>query len=127
MKNESNEDVPPLIDKSVLDELRSIMEDEYTEVLQIYPEESINLMTEIHSGFAEDSENLLRFVHTLKSSSKNVGVMRLGFIAEKMEVLIRDNNVESARTCPDELQDVFAQSHVLIKTHVQGDIQAAAL
>jgi len=127
MKSKSNEDTPPLIDTAVLDQLQSIMDDEYIEILQIYLEESINLMTEIHSGFAEDSENLMRFVHTLKSSSKNIGVMRLGFIAEKMEALIRDNKVESARTLLNELQDVFAESHALIKIIKQGDIQAAAL
>ena len=127
MKNESKEDTPPLIDTAILDELQSIMEDEYTEVLQIYLEESINLMTDVHSGFLEDSENLLRAVHTLKSCSNNVGARRLGTIAEKMEALLKDNNVESARSYLDELQDVFVQSHALIKKYAQSDMQEVAI
>ena len=125
MSDEKNEDTPPLIDMSALDELQLIMEDEFTEVLQIYLDESISLMTDIHTGFDEESDSLLRAVHTLKSSSYNVGAKRLGFIAEKMEALIKIKDIESARSCLDELQETYAQSHTLIKKHTQKDVQAA--
>jgi len=127
MKNDSKKDTPPLIDKTVLDDLQSIMEDEYTEVLQIYLEESISLMSDIHTAFDEESDNLIRAVHTLKSSSKNVGAVQLGDIAAKMEALLNDNNVVSARTYLDELQDVFTQSHALIKKYAQPEMQEAAI
>ncbi|MEO1926283.1 MAG: Hpt domain-containing protein [Gammaproteobacteria bacterium] len=73
MAIESVENDTPLVDEAALDELRSIMEEEFVDVLQVFLEESVNLMSEIHTGFEEESENLTRAVHTLKSCSKNVG------------------------------------------------------
>ena len=127
MKKDCKKDTPQLIDKTVLDNLKSIMEDEYTEVLQIYLEESINLMSDIHAYFEEESEDLIRAVHTLKSSSKNVGAVLLGDIAARMEALLNDNNVVSARTYLDELQDVFTKSHALIKKYAQSEMHEEAI
>lgn len=127
MSDEKNEGTPPVIDISALDELRLIMEDEFTDVLQMYLDESITLMTEIHTGFDDETDSLLLGVQALKSSSYNVGAKRLGFIAEKMEVLIKTKEIESARSYLDELQEVYAQSHSLIKKLLQKNVQEATM
>ena len=126
MAIESVENDTPLVDEAGLDELRSIMEEEFVDVLQVFLEESVNLMSEIHTGFEEESENLIRVVHTLKSCSKNVGAMRLGGIAEKMEACLVRKDVATAKTNLEELQDVFTQSHVLIKQCMQNDMHNVA-
>lgn len=126
MTNESSENVSSLIDVSVLDELESIMEEEFAEVLQIFLEESLNLMSEIHTAFNEESDNLVRAVHTLKSCSRNVGAMHMGNIAEKMEEDLIKEDVTSAKSNLDELQDVFTQSHALVKKHMQEHMHKAA-
>lgn len=115
MTNEIVNRVAPLIDNEVLDNLQSIMEDEFTDVLQVFLEESVSLMSDIHTAFNEESDNLTRFVHTLKSCSKNVGAMRMGSVAEKMEEYLVSEDVASAKVNLDELQDVFTESHGLIK------------
>lgn len=119
MTNESNEGRAPIIDLAVLDELQLIMEDEFVDVLQIFLDESVNLMSEIHAAFNEESDNLTRSVHTLKSCSRNVGAMYMGNIAEKMEELLIKEEVDSAKSNLDELQEVFTQSHALIKKHME--------
>ncbi len=126
MKDESNESIPPLIDTAVLDELRSIMEDEFTEVLQLFLDESVTLMSEIHAAFEEETDNLTRTVHTLKSCSKNVGAMRLGDLAEKMEAFLVNKDVESAKASLDELQELFTQSHLLMKKFMQDNLHKVA-
>ena len=97
-----------LIDESVLNELRKIMEDKFTEVLHLYLEESVGLMSDAHAGFYEESDKLLLAVCTLKSSSNNVGAKRLGEIA--------------ARTHLGDLQDVFTETHGQIKKYVQNEV-----
>lgn len=74
MADESTKSVAPLIDTAILDELESIMEEEFADVLQVFLEESVSLMSEIHTAFSEESDNLTRAVHTLKSCRKNGSV-----------------------------------------------------
>lgn len=126
MTSEDNNSAPPLIDTTVLDELQSIMEDEFTDVLQVFLDESVSLMSEIHAGFNEESDDLTRVVHTFKSCSKNVGALRLGDMAEKMEAYLIKEDVASAKIDLDELQDVFMQSHVLVKKIMQDNMHEVA-
>ncbi len=107
-----------LIDKNKLKELHTIMEDEYKEVLQNFLDESLSIMTDIHDGFMEESEALLDAVNMLKSSSSSVGVKRLSEIAAEMEALIKERDVDTARSLLNELQDVFTQSHAELKKHM---------
>jgi HPt (histidine-containing phosphotransfer) domain-containing protein len=126
MTNENVKSIPPLVDTTVLDELQSIMDDEFIDILQLFLEESINLMSEIHAAFVEESDNLIRVVHTLKSCSKNVGAMRLGGIAGEIEKYLVNKDVATAKTNLDELQDVFTESHVLIKKYMQDHMHEIA-
>jgi PAS domain S-box-containing protein len=116
-----------LLDANVLNELRDIMEDEFTEVLQLYLDESVSLMSDIHAGFSEEPDKLLRALHTLKSSSRNVGAMRLGDIAANMEALVKAEDVGSAKVHLDDLQEVFTETHALINKYTQDDVHKVAL
>jgi histidine phosphotransfer protein HptB len=126
MKKENIENISSLIDESVLDELKSIMDDEFVDVLQVFLEESVNLMSEIHTAFEEDSENLKRAIHTFKSCSRNVGAVRLGDITEVMKGHIDNDDIASAKNMLDELQDVFTQSHAQIKKCMQDHMDRVA-
>lgn len=116
----SNVEQFPVIDQNVLDELLSIMEDEYIDILHIYLEDSLSLMNDIHSGFNNCHEQILLSVHTLKSSSKNVGARRLAAVAQKMEILVKEKNYEAAALMLDELQDTFAEAHGTISEIVKN-------
>jgi histidine phosphotransfer protein HptB len=126
MTNETIKSIPPLIDTSVLDELQSIMEDEFTDVLQIFLDESVSLMSEIHTAFDEESDNLTRVVHTLKSCSKNVGAMRLGNVSEEIEAHLVNKDIATAKTNLDKLQDVFTESHLVMKKYMQDRLHKVA-
>ena len=115
-----------LIDESVLNELRKIMEDKFTEVLHLYLEESVGLMSYVHAGFYEESDKLLFAVCTLKSCNNNVGAKHLGEIAVKMEALVKAGNIDAARIHLDDLQDVFSETHGQIKKYVQNEVREVA-
>lgn len=126
MVDENIESMTRVIDQGALNELKSIMEDDFSEVLQIFLDESVSLMAEIHTGFEENSDNLSRAVHTLKSCSRNVGAMHLGAIAEIMEKSLIDKDVELAKSKLEELQDLFTESHAEIKKCMQDNMDQVA-
>jgi HPt (histidine-containing phosphotransfer) domain-containing protein len=113
-----------LIDENVLKDLKKIMDDEFIEVLQLFLEDSISLMSDIHAGFSSESELLLHAVQTLKSSSINVGAMRLAEINEKIEAFVKAGEIDSARTYLDELQEIYTHTHGRIKKYTQGDLDS---
>ena len=102
------------------------MEDEFTEVLYVYLEESIQLMSEIHQAFEEAPENTARKIHALKSCSNNVGALRLSDLAEKIRQHLIDNNTDAAKDMLDELQDVFAQTHAQVKKYMKENMNKVA-
>ena len=115
-----------LLDEAVLSSLREIMEDEFIEVLKLYMDESVSLMSDIHAGFSEEPDELMRAVHTLKSSSLNVGAMRLGDIAANMEALVKSGDIEAAKMYLDELQDSFTETHSLMNQYTLSNVNAEA-
>jgi len=126
MVDDNIENITAVIDKAALDELKSIMEDDFTDVLQIFLEESVSIMSEIHTGFEETSDSLIRAVHTLKSCSRNVGAMQLGMVAEKMEELLINKDSDSAKNLLEDLQNLFTQSHAEVKKCIQDNIDEVA-
>lgn len=126
MADDNVENFSSFIDQEALNELKSIMEDDFADVLQIFLEESVGLMSEIHDAFAENSDNLVRAVHTLKSCSRNVGAMALGGVAELMEESLLNKDVDTAKSKLEELQDVFAKSHAEINQCMQENMNKVA-
>lgn len=125
MSTKSGED-KALLDESVLKELKLIMEDEFTEVLQVFLEESVGLMSDIHQAFEETPENAAGRVHALKSCGQNVGAMRLSETAEEIRQLLIDGDMTAAREKLNELQDVFTQSHARIKKCMKDSMDKVA-
>jgi len=115
-----------ILDETVLSTLKEIMEDEFVEVLKLYMDESVSLMSDIHAGFSQEPDELLRAVHTLKSSSLNVGAMHLGDIAANMEALVKTDDIEAAKMYLDDLQDSFTKTHSMMNQYTQINVNAEA-
>jgi PAS domain S-box-containing protein len=122
-----NKSQETILDDNVLADLRDIMEDEFMEVLQLFLDESVSLMSDIHAGFSEEPDKLSRSVHTIKSSSRNVGAMRLGQVAEKMEALIKAENIDAAKEYLDEFQEIYIETHSQIKKYIESSIHDLAV
>lgn len=115
-----------VLDEAVMSSLKEIMEDEFVDVLRLYLDESVSLMSDIHVGFSEEPGELLRAIHTLKGSSLNVGAMRLAEIAANMEALVKSGDIDAAKVYLDDLQDSFTETHSMMNQYVQSNVNAEA-
>lgn len=83
--------IDELLDLSVIDELKQVMGDDYTKVIHSYLQHSSQLFTHMkHMASEGNTEEVMRSVHSFKSSSKNVGAIKLGDKALALEELLRD-------------------------------------
>jgi len=86
-----------VIDQSVLDNLREVVEDEFGRILQGFIDHVPVLQGELDEGLASgDVVRLVRPAHSLKSSSANVGAMRLSELARTVEHASREGDMETA-------------------------------
>ena len=125
MGTDSGED-KILLDENILKDLKLIMEDEFTEVLHVYLEESVGLMSKIHQAFEESPDSVARLAHALKSCSNNVGAVHLSKIAEEIRQKLMDDNLSAAEDTLIELEDVFTKTHAQVKKYLQNCIDKVA-
>lgn len=77
-------------DRAPLDEMRASLGDEsgefVAEIIDAFLEQSPGLLESAQEAVAEEDRDRLRFsAHTLKGSSRSVGAVRLGNLAERLE------------------------------------------
>jgi len=74
------------LDQGVLHDLAETLDDAFIAILRSYLEHAPQLMNEIERAVLEErTEGLIRPAHSLKSSSANVGAMRLSELARRLE------------------------------------------
>ena len=103
VSNEAIDDtlsVSELIDQQVLTELQQVMGDDYKNVIHSYLQHSSQLLTTLkHKAQEDDALEVMKSAHSFKSSSKNVGAIKLGNQAQALEQAIRQQkaiNLEEA-------------------------------
>ncbi|MCB1792720.1 MAG: response regulator, partial [Gammaproteobacteria bacterium] len=96
---ESNRmELADVLDQKVLQELREIMEDDYVGLLRTYLRNAPRLLGDIRAAIAHDDvEAIVIPVHSLKSSSANVGAMHLSGLARDMEKQARAGDISAAK------------------------------
>lgn len=95
----------PLIDQQVLAALKELMEEEFPALINSYIEDAPKLLADILSSSKEaDRQILVRAAHTLKSSSNNLGAIKLAMIAETIEKQSQDHKLSVAATLIPSLQ-----------------------
>ena len=86
-----------MLDQGVLDNLREVVEEEFGPILQGFIDHAPVLQGELDRGLATgDIARLVRPAHSLKSSSANVGAMRLSELARTVEHASREGDMEAA-------------------------------
>ena len=81
-------------------------EEIYQEVLEIYLEDTPDIIKRIQQAYSTgDNDSLSLEAHSLKSSSRTIGGIRLSDIAAKLEADSRDGNLGSA---PDLISQIEA-------------------
>jgi len=88
----------PLIDAGVLRNITALAKPALLDsMIDLYLQHSPGLLDAIDSAAAHlQPDSLSRAVHTLKSSTSNLGGMRLAMVAKECEALVRDGGITQA-------------------------------
>jgi HPt (histidine-containing phosphotransfer) domain-containing protein len=108
---------PVLLDHGALEEVRGMMKDKFSEVLGYFLEDSAMYVQQIVEGFAGGkAEAVVLPAHTLKSSAKQMGAMRLWDCSQVLELTVREivkGSGDLSQIAPliSQIQTVFKETH----------------
>ena len=104
----------PLMDESILNELKEITEGEselFIEIIEIYQQQCPELIGTIKAAIeSQDAEKLHTDAHSLKGISYNVGATTMGELAGMLETYGRDNNMTDAKQLISSLAEISEQT-----------------
>lgn len=79
---------PPLIDPVALADAQALLEDAFRDVVDFYRTDSPALLAKMRAlQAAGERTEWGRLAHTLKSSSRQLGLLRVGYYAAQLEAL----------------------------------------
>ena len=115
-------DDTPIFNVSALDELYELNEDDGTDLVQDlindFVIQSNTLAQKLISNYeAKNLSEMEEAAHSLKSSSRVLGCLRLATIAERLEHFSRDRNFESTIPFMTELPGVLKSTRNALEAH----------
>jgi len=109
----------PLLDDSVLDELRASIggDEEFVRdlVSTFLVEEPANLGQILEAAARGDAEAIVRPAHTLKSSSAAIGAARLSAISRQIEFAGREGRTDELASLADKAGTAWAATVAALK------------
>ena len=104
----SESDVPNAIDRSVYENLRELMGDEFTDLLQAYKEDTIEFTKALRDACDSADHAALQVpAHSMKSSSANIGAMHLSALAKKLEEQVRSDTLKDIEQQVSDIEKEF--------------------
>ncbi|MDI1252611.1 ATP-binding protein [Thermomonas sp.] len=101
---------PPVLNASILDELRDVLGSEVDKIIAVYLEDAPRLIAQLERAAVGGDPIALRVAaHTLKSSSANVGATTLSEAARDLEEGARDGTMKKPETMVARIVTEFAQ------------------
>lgn len=106
-KNNATNESPDL-DYAAISELKESLEDDFSEIIGIYVNSTSNIIKEMKQAFsAANHAEIKRLAHSLKSSSANVGAIKISSLAKELENQLMKNNVSKIDDKIDEINKLF--------------------
>ncbi len=107
---------PPLLDESVIEDLLEVMGDDFIELLEVYLRDAPKLVMQIKQAANQNQiEALISPAHSLKSSSANVGAMRLSSLAKQMEQSARTGHVNNPEQLAAKIDRTYIQTELALQ------------
>jgi HPt (histidine-containing phosphotransfer) domain-containing protein len=101
----------PVLDRSVMAELREILEGDLDAIVAEYLRDAPRLVGEATAALAAgDSATLRRAAHSLKSTSAALGARALSWVCSKVEASARDGDLAGAAVYIPLLNDLESES-----------------
>ncbi len=114
-----NVSLEPAVDLQIVQELRELLEDGFSELVQVYLKDAPTHLARISTSIpAGDANSLREAAHSLKSSSANLGAIGLSELARTLEAIGREGRTEGARELLGKAEAEFAR--------VRGELEATA-
>lgn len=116
-QHSNDEDV---IDDAVFEDIETMSGEQaqglIRNIVDLYLQKSPALLEAIQQGMQQgDTEKLFKAAHALKSSSANVGAVRVSAIARELERMARENMLEQAKMELNSLVDSYRQAEQCLK------------
>lgn len=111
----------PTIDETVIEMLASMDEDNefLKEMIVLYLKETPPIVENIKKGLdSSDKELFTRASHTLKSSSANIGAMRLSEMSKELEMMGKNSSFENARELIALTKQEFQQAKLALLKYI---------
>lgn len=109
----------PAVDISALRELKEIMEDQFSILVETFLEDSAVRLGEIDSAVANgDADALRSAAHSFKGSSSNLGISSLAELLMKLETMGREGQTDGAAEIAAEVRETFASVSELLKAEL---------
>jgi signal transduction histidine kinase/HPt (histidine-containing phosphotransfer) domain-containing protein len=103
-----SQDVAPPLETRVIDELRTLMADEFPVVIGEYLDMAPRYLAQLRAAAdAGDTRRFLHAVHSLKGASVNVGAAQLAHHCEEAARLGPDSKIENLAVWCDRLETAF--------------------
>jgi HPt (histidine-containing phosphotransfer) domain-containing protein len=97
-----------MLDRSIVVELREVMEDGFGELVETYLNSSPELMDALQKAVdTEDVEAMAAPAHSLKSSSANMGATKLSSLARAVESAARERDMKKALAAYRKMPTVY--------------------
>ena len=107
------------VDMNVINELREVMEEEFTSLLKSYLSNITPLYSDLrNAAVADDIAGMVNPAHSLKSSSANVGAMAVSEMAKTIEMAARINDGVTAKSAFQKLNQVLPPAIKALKAIV---------
>jgi signal transduction histidine kinase/CheY-like chemotaxis protein len=108
-----------VLDEQVLTDLRDLMQEDYLGLLETYLKNAPGLLREARAAAdAHDVAAMVIPVHSLKSSSANVGAMAVSALAREGEQLARNGDLSGAIGLLERLDSAFVEADLALREHI---------
>jgi signal transduction histidine kinase/CheY-like chemotaxis protein len=108
-----------VLDEKVLADLRGIMENDYLALIQTYLDSAPKLVADVQAAIARrDVGSMVIPVHSLKSSSANVGALQLSALARETEQLARAGKFGEAEAAFRDVETAYDDAVKALRRHV---------
>jgi signal transduction histidine kinase/CheY-like chemotaxis protein len=109
----------PVLDMSVLDELRSILGGEVERLVEVFLDDTPTIIAALEIAAAgPDMDGLRNAAHTLKSSSANLGAMSLSNAAKRVELGARMGTLERPAVAVAMISNEFARARQALRANM---------
>ncbi|MEL0082169.1 MAG: Hpt domain-containing protein [Gammaproteobacteria bacterium] len=114
-------EIPPGIDQDIFQEMQTVMEEEFTLLIEVYLEDTPELLDQIAAAISaepRDFPSLTNAAHQIKSTSASLGFVELASLAQTLE----KKGTEQNDTELSALYQSAIESLSVIRPHLENQL-----